>query len=345
MNTDTIKRRISTLNPGYFALVMATGIVSTACQLLHFSVLAKALFWLNNLQYFVLLILYIVRLFYFFPAVKADLSNPAKGAGFLTFVAGSSILGTEYMQGQQLFLPALILWIISLVSWALLVYSFLALVILKHEKPSPEKGINGSLLLLVVSTQSLVILGVLLLPQMIVRADIQWFALLSGWLIGILLYIVLTTIILYRLLFLPINTSELSPSYWIDTGAAAISCLAGVTLANALTTMPGFQPFIPVVHLSSLLLWAIATFWLPMLVILEIWRHVIAGFTYSPGYWSMVFPLGMYTVATLKLAAGLQFSFLNNISGVFIYVALAAWLIVFTGMLRSLTTKAQIKEA
>ncbi len=210
---------------------------------------------------------------------------------------------------QHLILPGLILWVVSLVTSALLVYTFLTMVILQQAKPSPEKGINGSFLLLVVSTQSLVILGAALLPNMDVRLDIQLFALLSGWLIGIILYLVLVTIILYRLLFFPINASELSPSYWIDTGAAAISCLAGVTLANALTLMPSLQTFIPVIHVLSMLLWAMATFWLPMLVILEIWRHIKSGFTYSSGYWSMVFPLGMYTVATLKLAPAYSYLF------------------------------------
>ena len=38
---------IETLNPAYFALVMATGIVSIACHLLGMRWVSLALFWLN----------------------------------------------------------------------------------------------------------------------------------------------------------------------------------------------------------------------------------------------------------------------------------------------------------
>ena len=53
---------------------------------------------------------------------------------------------------------------------------------------------------------------------------------------------------------------------------------------------------------------------------------------YNPIYWDIVFPLGMYTICTVQLAraTGLR---LEPISGWLIYVALAAWAIVFLGML------------
>ncbi len=58
----------------------------------------------------------------------------------------------------------------------------------------------------------------------------------------------------------------------------------------------------------------------------------------------MGFRLGMHTVAMLKLAAALRLSSLNNISEIFMYVALAAWLITFVEMQKSLIAKAQVKE-
>lgn len=45
----------------------------------------------------------------------------------------------------------------------------------------------------------------------------------------------------------------------------------------------------------SLLLWAWATWWIPLLVIFGVWRHLVhcQPLRYHPMYWSLVFPLGM----------------------------------------------------
>src|SRR3954451_16083421 len=107
--SNSFTNGIKSLYPAYFALVMATGILSTACQQLHYDLLAKVLFTLNNVQYGILLLLLIARIVLFFPAFKSDVAASAKGAGFLTFVAGSCILGNEYVQGKQMFGPGLFL--------------------------------------------------------------------------------------------------------------------------------------------------------------------------------------------------------------------------------------------
>ena len=195
---------------------------------------------------------------------------------------------------------------------------------------------NGSWLLLVVSTQSLVILATSLVPHRKLLVELTLFINLSAWLVGILIYIIFTTIILYRLIFYPVRADEIKPSYWIDTGAAAITALAGATLSVSLPAVIQYQQFIPAINLLSLLAWATATFWLLLLFILEVWRHNKSGFKYSAGYWSMVFPLGMYTVATLKLATVLQAPLLNLIAEAFIYVALVAWTAIFIGMIKNL---------
>jgi tellurite resistance protein TehA-like permease len=75
-----------------------------------------------------------------------------------------------------------------------------------------------------------------------------------------------------------------------------------------------------------------------MLVILGVWRHVYRRFPlrYDPLYWGAVFPLGMYTVCTFRLAQVIDAPFLSVIPEVFIYIALAAWSVTAAGLVRQL---------
>jgi tellurite resistance protein TehA-like permease len=60
---------------------------------------------------------------------------------------------------------------------------------------------------------------------------------------------------------------------------------------------------------------------------------------YDPLYWGAVFPLGMYTVCTFRLASMIDEPALLVIPQVFLYIALVAWASAFGGLLASLVKK------
>jgi tellurite resistance protein TehA-like permease len=147
--------------PGYFALVMATGIVSLAMHFEGFSGYPVLLLWLNAVFYVVLWIITVLRIAFFRSVFIADLTHHARGVMFLTTVAATSVLGVQFAILTPALQVAAGLWILAVLLWILLIYTFFAAVTIVEPKPSIDVAINGSWLLVTVATESLAVLGTL----------------------------------------------------------------------------------------------------------------------------------------------------------------------------------------
>ena len=73
-----------------------------------------------------------------------------------------------------------------------------------------------------------------------------------------------------------LSPSDLSPQYWINMGAMAISTLAGSLLIANAPDAPFLASLTPFLKGFTVFYWATGTWWIPMLVVLVVWRHVYA---------------------------------------------------------------------
>jgi tellurite resistance protein TehA-like permease len=328
------------LSPAYFALVMATGIVSIASDRAGFRTIAAVLLWLNAGQYLLLWILTSWRLLRYHRALLDDLTGHQSGPGFLSAVAATGVIGNQLILTGRYDL-ALGLWIFGLFLWITLTYGIFTTLTIKETKPTIDQGITGAWLLAVVATQSIALLSALLARhfEQPVRLHINFVA-LSMWLWGGMMYIWMISLIFYRYTFFKFSPADSSSLYWINMGAMAISTLAGSLLIENTADAAFLETLLPFLKGFTILFWATGSWWIPMLLILFVWRHLYRKFPlrYDPQYWGAVFPLGMYAACTFEMARAMSLDFLLPVARVFVYVALLAWATTFGGLIQSLVS-------
>ncbi len=328
---------LQTFFPGYFALVMATGIVSIAAFLCGLKQIAKTLLVANIIFYIALWLILIARALKYPRDVRKDIVSSSRGVTFLTIVAANNVLGNQFALMTPNKDVAIFLWELGIVLWLLITYAFFLVITAKEPKQGLEVSISGAWLLVVVATESIAVLGALIANDM-AHQEVIIFISFCAFLIGGMHYMVFISLIIYRWLFMNMKAELLTPPYWINMGAVAITTLAGARLlmyTEHHQWITGIQYFLPG---FTVFFWAFATWWIPILLLLPIWRHIIqkVPVKYDPQYWSLVFPSGMYAVATLNFSKVLHLSFLVPIYTAFIYFSISAWCIVFIGMIRNI---------
>ena len=330
-----LARQIAALYPGAFAMVMATGIISNALYLENWRGISDALFAINAVAYPVLLLATLIRAVRFGPALWADLINPRLVFSFFTIVAGTDVFGIGVNLRGCAGL-ALALWLFALVLWFGLIYlSFGVLTFLNTAHGA--NVVHGGWLIAIVGTESLVILGTLVAPPLGELGTAIFVLIHMLWGVGLGLYGIFIALFAHRIFFLDFEPDDITPLLWVVMGAAAISANAGSTLIltnSGLAFLHSMRPFIDGV---TLIAWAWGTWWIPLLLLFGVWKHGVCRvpITYTPMLWSLVFPLGMYALASLRLSLATDFPPLRSISLTMVWVALAAWAATALGLARS----------
>ena len=310
------------LSPGYFSVVMATGIVSVGLGYDGRRLLSRCLLVLSVAAFVGLVLLNAWRLVSHRTELVDDLTQLSGGFGFFTFVAAADVLSARIAADQA----TVALWLLAIAAacWLLRGYAVPWTTRLGADDRPVTAAANGTWFLWAVGCQSVAVAAAVLAVE---RPGPALPAVAVGtWFLGVFLYAVTGVFVAIRLLAHDLGADDLTAPYWIAMGAAAITALAGAEITllphDAVVDAAGSA-----IRGGDLFAWVLATWLVPALVAAGWWRHVTrrVPLRYDVHLWSIVFPLGMYAVASTLLGVADGFPLLVDIGRVWIWVALAAW--------------------
>ncbi|MGQ0444302.1 MAG: tellurite resistance/C4-dicarboxylate transporter family protein [Beijerinckiaceae bacterium] len=327
-------REVSDLDAGCFAIVMATGITSNAMFAEGQRVLSDVLFRVNLFVYPWLILATIIRATGSRAALWSDLANPRLVYSFFTFVAASDVLGVQIALRGFATIP-LLLWLLAFATFVVLSYFSSGLLIFRNAAGGADLVVHGGELLAIVGAQSLVLLGVHVAATAGEPGNAIFVLLHALWGIGLVLYGIFIAHFAYRISYMPVRPQDLTPALWVVMGAAAISANAGCLLVQYGPRPDFLHAMRPFVDGASFTIWAWGTWWIPLLVMFGIWKHGARRIplTYTPMLWSIVFPLGMYAVATDRLSLADDYPPMRVLSHAVAWVALGAWIATMVSLI------------
>ncbi|GAC1382912.1 MAG: hypothetical protein NVSMB43_23780 [Pseudarthrobacter sp.] len=265
--------------------------------------------------------------------------DPSRAFGFFTFIAGTNVLGVRLgMAGWHGTTAGLLA--VAVLAWVVLGYVVPWTAVLGRDERPVVKGANGTWFIWCVASQPVSVAAASIEPL----AGPDWRPALAlvavvAWSVGLILYAAVGIFVSLRLMTYPIQPEDLKPQYFVAMGAMAISVLAGARIVE-MAGAPMVDATRGLVAGSSVVFWSFASWLFPVLLAAGWWRHVIhrVPLSFEPGLWSVIFPLGMYAVAGIYLGRAADLPIVAAIGQTELWLAVAAFLATFAGMLWHLWT-------
>jgi tellurite resistance protein TehA-like permease len=260
-----LRHAVQDLAPGYFALVMASGIISVGMLLTGRTALSALLLTVCATAFLVLVALTGWRMAAFRAAVVDDFTDPGRGFGFFTFIAGANVLGVRLgMDGHHALTAALL--VVAGLTWLVLGYVIPWTAVLGKAQRRPVVATaNGTWFIWVVAAQSVAVAAASLEPVFPTFRDGLAVLAVFSWSVGVFLYAAAGVFVAARLMLYDLRPVDLSPPYWVAMGAGAITVLAGARIVD-MADAPMVHATRGLVAGASVAFWAFATWLVPVLV-------------------------------------------------------------------------------
>lgn len=334
---ERVSSAVRSLTPGYFALVMGSGIISVGMHLRGLEAMSTVLLLVAITAFAILLVLTAVRLIAYRDAVIDDFNDARRAFGFLTFIAGTNVLGVRLAMDGHYTITAVMLGVAGL-AWLVLGYVVPWTAVLSTRSRPVVARANGTWFIWVVASQSIAVAAATIEPVFASARNELAVVAVFAWSVGVLLYGAAGIFVSLRMMLYELRPQDLNPPYWVAMGACAITVLAGARIVEMLDA-PMVAATRGLIGGLSVVFWAFATWLIAPLIAAGWWRHRThrVPLTYEATLWSVVFPIGMYAVAGIYLGQANHLPLVGHIGNTTLWVAFSVWAATFGAMLVHLT--------
>jgi C4-dicarboxylate transporter/malic acid transport protein len=338
---------IRQFTPNWFTVTMGTGVVALALNQFPAPIPALhdigACLWQVNIVLFVLCtVLYAARWAIFPQEAARIFAHPVMpmflGAipmGLATVINGFLAFGLARYGAAAVGIAQALWWIDA--GLALAVGLFVPyLMFTRQEQAHRLETMTAVWLLPIVACEVTAASGGLLAPHLAdpLAAAHVLFVCYMYWAFSVPLALGVLVVLFLRLVLHKLPAPDMAVSTWLALGPLGTGALGLLVLghdAPAILGAIGMRDIGTVAQgvglIGGLMLWAYGAWWLLMAVAITR-RYLRQGLPFNMGWWGFTFPLGVFTLATLALAAQTGMVFFS-IAGAALVVALVGlWLIV-----------------
>lgn len=338
---------IRQFTPNWFAATMGTGVLALVLAQLPVHIpgihaFAEGL-WLFNIGLFILFsVLYGARWVLYFDEARRIFGHSTVSMffgtipmGLATIINGFLVFGVPRW-GNEMVQVAEVLWWID-VAMALGCGVLIPYLMFTRQDHSIDQ-MTAVWLLPVVAAEVAAASGGLLAPYLSDTVA-QFHVLITSyvlWAFSVPVAFSILTILILRMALHKLPHESMAASSWlalgpIGTGALGLLLLGAdapaIFAANGLARIGEIAEGLGLI--SGVILWGVGLWWIVMASLITI-RYFRAGIPFNLGWWGFTFPLGVYSLATLRLGSMLHLSFFD-VAGCVLVVALALmWLLVGT---------------
>ncbi|MET0846541.1 MAG: TDT family transporter [Pseudomonas sp.] len=336
---------IRQFTPNWFAATMGTGVLALALAQLPVVIpglhaVAEGL-WLLNICLFVLFTAaYAARWVLFFDEARRIFGHSTVSMffgtipmGLATIINGFLVFGLPRW-GEGVIQVAEVLWWLD-VAMSLACGVLIPYLMFTRQEHSIDQ-MTAVWLLPVVAAEVAAASGGLLAPHL-VDAHSQWVVLTTSyvlWAFSLPVAFSILTILLLRMALHKLPHENMAASSWLALGPIGTGALGMLLLGAdapaifAANGLPGIGEIAAGLGLvAGITLWGFGFWWMLMAVLITV-RYLRDGIPFNLGWWGFTFPLGVFSLTTLKLGSTLNLAFFSVFGCVLVAMLAVMWLIV-----------------
>ena len=336
---------IRQFTPNWFAATMGTGVLALALAQLPVHIpgihaFAEGL-WLFNIGLFILFsVLYGARWVMFYDEARRIFGHSTVSMffgtipmGLATIINGFLLFGVPRW-GTAMVDVAQVLWWLD-VAMSLAFGVMIPYMMFTRQEHSIDQ-MTAVWLLPVVAAEVAAASGGLLASHL-TDSVAQFHVLITSyvlWAFSVPVAFSILTILMLRMALHKLPHESMAASSWLALGPIGTGALGMLLLgadAPAIFAANGFVRIGEIAEgiglISGVALWGFGVWWLSMAVLITI-RYFRSGIPFNLGWWGFTFPLGVYSLATLRLGSLLHLSFFDVAGCVLVVMLALMWLIV-----------------